>query len=101
MYYVISISIYPSIIYLSIYLSIYDSQILHHNPGFNLFVLHNNSFDNQGSKINKNDVFILFVILSFTKLSSNSFFLSIHKKATNNTKVFLHILVNVFSCALT
>ena len=23
-----------------------------HNPCFNLFVLHNNSFDNQGSEIN-------------------------------------------------
>ena len=23
---------------------IYDSQIVHHNPCFNLFILHNNSF---------------------------------------------------------
>ena len=54
---IISISIYLSIylpIYLSIYLSIYQSiynQIVHHNPCFNLFILHN-SFDNQGSEIN-------------------------------------------------
>ena len=40
---------------------IYDSQIVivHHNlcPCFNLFVLHNNPFDNQGREINKNDIF--------------------------------------------
>ena len=24
-------------------------QIMHHNPCFNLFILHNSSFDNQGS----------------------------------------------------
>ena len=39
-------------------LYMYDSQIVHHNPCFNLFKLHNNSFDNQGSKINKSDIFI-------------------------------------------
>ena len=26
-----------------------------HNPYFNLFMLHSNSFDNQGSEIKKND----------------------------------------------
>ena len=47
---------------------IYDSQIVHYNPCFNLFILHNNSFDNQGSKINKNDVSRLrFNIKSFMK----------------------------------
>ena len=46
----------------------YDSQIVHHNPCFNLFILHNNPFDdNQGSEINKNDIFLRFDILSFTK----------------------------------
>ena len=53
-----------------------DSQIVHHNPCFNLFILHNNSFDNQGSeinKINKNDAFLRVDILSFTK----TFFLAI------------------------
>ena len=39
----------------------YDSQIVHHDPCFNLFLLHNNSFDNPGSEINKNDVFLLFL----------------------------------------
>ena len=43
------------------------SQIVYHNPCFNLFILHNNSFDNQGSEINKNDIFLRFDILSFTK----------------------------------
>ena len=46
----------------------YDSQIMPHDSCFNLFLLHNNSFDNPGSEINKNDVFLLFFdILSFTK----------------------------------
>ena len=50
---------------LSIYPYIYDSQIVHHNPCFSLFILHNIPFDNQGSKINKNDIFLRFDILSF------------------------------------
>ena len=44
----------------SLYIYIYDSQIVHHNPCFNLFIFHNNSFDNQGSEINKNDIFLCF-----------------------------------------
>ena len=46
---------------------IYDSQIVDHNPCFNLFMLHNNSFDNQGSEVNKYDIFLRFDIL-FTKI---------------------------------
>ena len=48
------------------WICIYDSQIVHHNPCFNLFILHNNSLDNQGSEINKKDIFLRFDILSFT-----------------------------------
>ena len=51
--------------YICIY--IYDSQKVHHNPCFTLFILHNKSFDNQGSEINKNKFFLCFDILSFTK----------------------------------
>ena len=29
----------------------YDCQIVHHNPCFNLFIPHNNSLDNEGSEI--------------------------------------------------
>ena len=36
--------------------NIYDSQIVHHNPYLNLYILHNNSFDNQGGEMNKNDI---------------------------------------------
>ena len=36
-------------IHIYIYIYKYDSQTVHHTPCFNLFVLHNNSFDNQGS----------------------------------------------------
>ena len=53
--------------YIYIHIYIYDSQIVHHNPCFNLFILHSNPFDNQGSEINKNDIFLRFDILSFTK----------------------------------
>ena len=35
---------------------------MHHNPSFNLFILHNNPFDNQGNEINKNDIFLRFDI---------------------------------------
>ena len=38
-----------------------------HNSCFSLFILHNNSFDNQGSEIN-NDIFLRFDILSFTNV---------------------------------
>ena len=31
---------------------------MHHNLCFNLFILHNNSFGNQGSEINTNDIFL-------------------------------------------
>ena len=37
-----------------------DSQIVYHNPCFDLILLRNNSFDNQASKINKNDIFVRF-----------------------------------------
>ena len=55
-------------IYIYIYIYTHDSQIVHHNPCFNLFILHSNPFDNQGSEINKNDIFLHFDILSFTKI---------------------------------
>ena len=40
---------------------IYHNQIVNHKPPcFNLFILHNNLSDNQGSEINKNDIFCSF-----------------------------------------
>ena len=39
------------------YINTYDSQLVHYNPCFNLLIIHDNSFDNQGSEINKNDIF--------------------------------------------
>ena len=50
-------SIHYTFIYIYIYIYIYDSQIVYDKPCFNLFILHINSFDNQISKINKNDIF--------------------------------------------
>ena len=39
------------ILYIYMYVYIYnDSQIVHHNPCFNLLILRNNSFDNQEAK---------------------------------------------------
>ena len=61
----ICIYIYIHIFYR--YRFIYDSQIVHHNPCFDLFILHDNSFDKQGSEINKNDIFLRFDILSIYK----------------------------------
>ena len=49
------------------YIYIYDSQIVHHNTCFDLFILRNNSFDNQGSEMKKKDIFLRFDVLSFTK----------------------------------
>ena len=61
MYICIYIYIY---VYVYIYIYVY-SQIVHHNPSFNLFILDNIPFHNQGSKINKNHIFLRFDILSF------------------------------------
>ena len=38
----------------------YHNQMVHHKSCFNLFIPHNNLFDNQGSEINKNDIFCVF-----------------------------------------
>ena len=71
--------VFVFVTYLSI--CIYDSQIAHHNPCFNLFKLHNNSFDNQGSEMN-NNIFLRFSILSFTK----TLFLYIYTYVYRNTR---------------
>ena len=42
----------------------HENQILHHNPSFKLFMLYN-SFDNQGSKINKDDIFFFFYVPAY------------------------------------
>ena len=57
-------------IYIYIYIYIYDSEIVHHNPCFNLLILHKNSFDNQWSEINKNDIFYVSTYCLLQKLSS-------------------------------
>ena len=38
---------------------------MHQNPCFSLLILHDNSFDSQGSKINKNDIFLRFDIQNY------------------------------------
>ena len=54
--------------YLIMYMiNAYDNQIVQNNPSFNLSKSSNNSFDNQGSKINKTEFFLRVDILPFTK----------------------------------
>ena len=49
--YIYILYIYIYIMYIYMYVYIYnDSQIVHHNPCFNLLILRNNSFDNQEAK---------------------------------------------------
>ena len=47
-----------------------DSQIVHHNPCFNLFILHKNLFDNQGSEIDENEIFYVSTYCLLQKLYS-------------------------------
>ena len=62
-------------------------QIVHHNPCFNLFILHSNPFDNQGSEINKNDISLRFDILSFTKTFSLYLYIYIY------IYIYIHIFI--------
>ena len=56
--YYIYIHIYIYIyMYISMYIYIYDSKIVHHNTCFDLFILRNNSFDNQRSEMKKKTTF--------------------------------------------
>ena len=41
-----------------------NSQIVHHNPCFNVFIFHKNSFDNQWNEMNEHNSFLRFHILS-------------------------------------
>ena len=62
-----------------------DSQIVHHNPCFNLFILHNNSFDNEGNETNKNGIFLRYDTLSFI-ITMNS---TIYSK-----NILTHVFIN-------
>ena len=62
-----------------------DSQIVHHNPCFNLFILHNNSFDNEGNETNKNGIFLRNDTLSFI-ITMNS---TIYSK-----NILTHVFIN-------
>ena len=64
-------------IYIYIYIGgVYDSETVHHNPCFNLLVLHNVPFDNQGSETNKNYIFYVSTYCLLQKLSW--YYLNIH-----------------------
>ena len=71
----------------------YHNQIVHRKPCFNLLILHNNLFDNQGSEINKNNIFLRFDILSFIKnFLLTTIYIHIHK--------YIHTVDCTFSQAL-
>ena len=65
-------------------------QTVHQNPCFNLFMPHSNPFDNQGSEINKNEIFyniilyiyiyIYYIILYYIVFIPSSLFLYKVKK---------------------
>ena len=62
-----------------------ESQIVHQNPCFNLFILHNNSFDNEGNETNKNGIFLRYDTLSFI-ITMNS---TIYSK-----NILTHVFIN-------
>ena len=78
---------------------IYQNQIVHHKPCFNLSIFHNNLLDNHGSEINNVStrlyyiIILRFDILSFTKIFPPSFALFSLYICIYNTLVNLVILV--------
>ena len=74
------------------YIYLYDSQIVHHDPGFNLFILDNNSFDNQGSEINKSDIFYVSTYCLLQKLSFH-FLIPMY-----NIYIYIYIIYNILFC---
>ena len=76
----------------------YHNQIVHHKPCFNLFILHNNLFDNQGSEVNKDDIFCSFqdtvfyenflptLLYSFFSLALYIFYIYITKPPKHNSQ---------------
>ena len=62
---------YSTFHYLYVWKCLYKNQMVHHNHNFKLFLLYN-SFNIQGSKINKDDVFsrpIIRKLLSYYKFN--------------------------------
>ena len=77
-------------------------MIVHHNPCFYLFILHNNSYNNQGSEINKKGIFLRYDILSCMK----TFFLLFSLKTVcRNVKkcrryMYMEHLLYYHTCAI-
>ena len=82
-------------IYIYIYMIVKKCAIIFFSIYLYFIIIHL-IINNQGSEIKKQH-FFAFRNTLLQKLSSCSFFLYIHQKATsNNAKAFLHILVNFF-----
>ena len=56
----------------------HDSEIVHHNPCLNLFILHNNSFHNQGGEINKRHFFTFRHIIFYKIVLATTHSINIH-----------------------
>ena len=73
--------------YVCMYVCIY-AMIIKFNPCFNLVVLHNNLFGNQGSQLNKNEtIFYVLTYCLLRKLSSSFYSGYIYTYKQNNFKI--------------
>ena len=60
---------------------------------FNIFILHNNSFDNQGSEINKSDIFLRFDILrNFLPA-----FIYVYIKVGRKYYIYIYIYIYIYT----
>ena len=83
---------------------------MQHKPCFNLFILHNNLFNNQGSEINKNDIFCKFPHTVFyenflpTLLYSLSIYITyiyiIYIYILYIYNVYIYIYICIYICTL-
>ena len=94
--YMFYIYIYSIIYYIYIYIY---SQIVQNNACFNLFILHNNLFDNQGIEINKNDSMSKrnFFLPSFSCVIYSS--LSPYNDVSEYIYIYIYMhLVSIYIC---
>ena len=94
---------------MNIYIYIYNNQIIHHNPCFNLFILHNNSFHKYGNEKIKMTFFYVSTYCPLRKLSSyytfNKFTSSYHStclrlcsQLTWDALIYIYMCVCVCVC---
>ena len=67
----------------------YHNQIVHHKLCFNLSILHNNLFDNQGGEKNKNDIFCTFLHTVFYENFLPNILYSVSPRPLNSVQTLL------------